>query len=119
MNNDDKYVLIANERIKISPLHAFNIEVKPIKPFSITEDDEENEYEVTSIKETPCVANGIITPRQHMTLQVANLTERAIIIYKNQPLATMTRLNQAQINMVQHGMISSTTKQTISTADNE
>ncbi|CAF4534805.1 unnamed protein product, partial [Rotaria magnacalcarata] len=87
--------------------------------FSITEDDEENEYEVTSIKETPCVANGIIIPRQHMTLQVANLTERTIIIYKNQPLATMTRLNQTQINMVQHGMISSTTKQTISTADNE
>ncbi|CAF5146231.1 unnamed protein product, partial [Rotaria magnacalcarata] len=119
INNDDKYVLIANERIKISLLHAFNIEVKPIKPFSITEDDEENEYEVTSIKETPCVANGIITPRQHMTLQVANLTERTIIIYKNQPLATMTRLNQTQINMVQHGMISSTTKQTISTTDNE
>ncbi|CAF5016786.1 unnamed protein product, partial [Rotaria magnacalcarata] len=119
INNDDKYVLIANERIKISLLHAFNIEVKPIKPFSITEDDEENEYEVTSIKETPCVANGIIIPRQHMTLQVANLTERTIIIYKNQPLATMTRLNQTQINMVQHGMISSTTKQTISTADNE
>ncbi|CAF3403456.1 unnamed protein product [Rotaria socialis] len=63
INNDDRYVLIANERIKISPLHAFNIEVKPIKPFSITDDDEENEYEVTSIKETPCVANGIITPR--------------------------------------------------------
>ncbi|CAF1924542.1 unnamed protein product, partial [Rotaria magnacalcarata] len=90
--------------------------IKPIKPFSITEDDEENEYEVTSIKETPCVANGMITPRQHMTLQGANLTERTIIIYKNQPLATMTRLNQTQINMVQHGMISSTTKQTISTA---
>ncbi|CAF4577340.1 unnamed protein product, partial [Rotaria magnacalcarata] len=31
----------------------------------------------------------------------------------------MTRLNQTQINMVQHGMISSTTKQTISTTDNE
>ncbi|CAF4948130.1 unnamed protein product [Rotaria socialis] len=31
----------------------------------------------------------------------------------------MTRLNQTQINMVQHGMISSTTKQMISTTDNE
>ncbi|CAF3221850.1 unnamed protein product [Rotaria sp. Silwood2] len=119
ISNDDNYVLIANERIKIAPFHAFNIEVKPIKPFLITEDDEENEYEVTSIKETPCVANGIITSRQHMTLQVANLTERAIIIYKNQPLATMTRLNQTQINMMQHGTISSAIKQTTSRSNNE
>ncbi|CAF3337508.1 unnamed protein product [Rotaria socialis] len=119
INNDDNYVLIANERIIISPLHVFNIEVKPIKPFLITEDDEENEYEVTSIKEAPCVANDIITPRQHMTLQLADLTERTIIIYKNQPLVTMTRLNQTQLNMMQHGTISSATKQMTSTTDNE
>ncbi|CAF1685228.1 unnamed protein product, partial [Didymodactylos carnosus] len=65
--------MIANERVKISPFHAFNIEVKPNKPFSIIEEDDRDEYEVSSIKETPRVANGIITPCEHMTLQVANL----------------------------------------------
>ncbi|CAF2115335.1 unnamed protein product, partial [Rotaria magnacalcarata] len=69
--------------------------------------------------EAPCVANDIITPRQHMTLQLADLTERTIIIYKNQPLVTMTRLNQTQLNMMQHGTISSATKQMTSTTDNE
>ncbi|CAF4231076.1 unnamed protein product [Rotaria sp. Silwood2] len=119
INNDDKYVLRANERIKISPFHAFNIEVKPNKSFSNMEEDERNDYEVATMKETPCVANGIIRPKEHMTLQVANLTERTIIIYKNQPLATMTRLNQAQINMVQHEKMRSTTKQAAPTAGSE
>ena len=118
IQHDDKYVLIANERIKISPFHAFNIEVTPNKPFSITEDDG-NEYEITSIKETPCVANGIIIPREHMALQVANLIERTIMIYRNQPLATMNRLNQAQLNMMQLGTTSPTTKQMASKPDNE
>ncbi|CAF4952446.1 unnamed protein product, partial [Rotaria socialis] len=109
-----------NERIKISPFHAFNIEVKPNKPFSVIEEkNEEDEYEVTSIKETPCVANGIIAPNQYITLQVANLTKRTIIIHPNQQLATMTRLNQSQINMMQHGKISSTSNQTKLTAENE
>ncbi|CAF4673584.1 unnamed protein product, partial [Rotaria socialis] len=120
VNNDDEYILLANERIKISPFHAFNIEVKPNKPFSVIEEkNEEDEYEVTSIKETPCVANGIIAPNQYITLQVANLTKRTIIIHPNQPLATMTRLNQSQINMMQHGKISSTSNQTKLTAENE
>ncbi|CAF4490220.1 unnamed protein product [Rotaria magnacalcarata] len=120
VNNDDEYILLANERIKISPFHAFNIEVKPNKPFSVIEEkNEEDEYEVTSIKETPCVANGIIAPNQYITLQVANLTKRMIIIHPNQPLATMTRLNQSQINMMQHGKISSTSNQTKLTAENE
>ncbi|CAF5069583.1 unnamed protein product, partial [Rotaria magnacalcarata] len=120
VNNDDEYVLLANERIKISPFHAFNIEVKPNKPFSIIEKkNEEDEYEVTSIKETPCVANGIIAPSQYITLQVANLTKRTIIIHQNQPLANMTRLNQSQINMMQHGTISSTINQTKLTGENE
>ena len=84
--------MIADERVKIAPFHAFNIEVKPNKPFEIIEEDG-NEYEITSIKETPCVANGVIIPREHMALQMANLTERTIMIYRNQPLATMNRLN--------------------------
>ncbi|CAF2035716.1 unnamed protein product [Rotaria magnacalcarata] len=120
VNNDDEYILLANERIKISPFHAFNIEVKPNRPFSIIEKkNEEDEYEVTSIKETPCVANGIIAPSQYITLQVANLTKRTIIIHQNQPLATMTRLNQAQINMMQHGKIASTINLTKLTVENE
>ena len=118
INNNDTYVLIANERVKIAPFHAFNIEVKPNKPFAIIEEDG-NEYEITSIKETPCVANGVIIPRERMALQVANLTERTIMIYRNQPLATMNRLNQAQLNTMQLGITSPTTKQVASNADNE
>lgn len=117
-NYDDEYILMANERIKIPSFHAFNIEVKPDKPF-LNEEDKENEYEITSIKQTPCIANGIITPRKHMTLQVANLTEGAIIIYKNQPLATMVRLNQTQINTIQHGITPPTAKPRPDKADIE
>ncbi|CAF3658765.1 unnamed protein product [Rotaria socialis] len=72
VNNDDEYVLLANERIKISPFHAFNIEVKPNKPFSIIEKkNEEDEYEVTSIKETPCVANAERTKKLQHRINLA------------------------------------------------
>ncbi|CAF4954187.1 unnamed protein product, partial [Rotaria socialis] len=67
----------------------------------------------------PCVANGIIAPSQYITLQVANLTKRTIIIHQNQPLANMIRLNQSQINMMQHGTTSSTINQTKLTGENE
>ena len=83
------------------------------------EEDERNDYEVTSMKETPCVANSIIRPQQYMTFQVANLAERTIMIHKNQPLATMTRLNQAQVNIVQLGRTSSLPKQTASKIENK
>jgi transposase InsO family protein len=102
--NDDQYTLVATERVKLAPFHAFTIQVKPTKPFSIIDEaNDHNEYEITSLKATPCVANGIITPRQQIALQVANLTETTITIHVNQPLATMTRLNQIQVNMIQHG----------------
>ena len=38
-----------------------------------------------------------------MTLQVANLTNKKIIVHTNQPLAKMTRLNEIQINRIQQG----------------
>jgi hypothetical protein len=107
-NNDENYILLAKERIKLPPFHAFNIEVKPSKPFTrLDSHNEQEEYEITSIKETPCVANGIITPRTEMTLQVANLTDQTIIIHTNQPLAAMTKLNQTQLNTIQRGDASS------------
>ncbi len=92
--NDDKYILLATERIKIPSFHAVNIRVKPNKPFaSIDEENDRNEYEIISIRETPRVANGIISPQKQICLQVANLTGRTILIHVNQPLAIMAHLN--------------------------
>ena len=106
---DENYTLLANERVKIKPFHAFNLQVRPNKPFINTNEDyDQEEYEITSLKQTPCVANGIITPQNQMTVQVANLTGKTIIIHLNQPLAKMTRLDQSQINMIQHGTSPST-----------
>ncbi len=105
--NDDEYILLSNERVKIPPFHAFDIQVRPNKSFSnICEENDQDEYEIKSIKETPCVANGIIRPHKVISLQAANLTEKTIMIHINQPLAIMTRLNQTQINMIQHGTLS-------------
>lgn len=104
-NNED-YTLLANERIKIDPFHIFNIQVRPNEPF--TNIDDYTDYEISSLNETPCVANGITTPRKQMILQVANLTDRTMMIHVNQPLARMSRLNQLQINMIQHGTASAT-----------
>ena len=100
--NHNEYTLLADEQVKIPPFHAFDIEVKPNKPFLTTNNitDESEEYELTSIRTAPRVANGIITPREQMIVQTANLTEKPIIIYKGQPLATMTRLNSRQINTI-------------------
>lgn len=108
LENEDEYILLAKERMKLAPLYAFNIEVKPNRPFSHVDiSNESDQYEIKSLKHTPCVANGIITPREYMTLQVANLTDRTIIIHINQPLARMTILNRDQINMMQHSKIRS------------
>ncbi|CAF1515182.1 unnamed protein product [Adineta ricciae] len=102
--NDEEYTLLSIERIKLPPFHAYHIRVKPNKMFkSSNETNDEAEYEITSIKETPRVANGIITPQHDMIIQLANLTERMIMIHTNQPLAKMTRLNQNQLNMIQYG----------------
>jgi transposase InsO family protein len=98
--NHDIYTLVANERIKIPPFHAFDIYVRPHKPFSSIDENDEDEYEITSHKPIPCVANGIITPRKDMIIQVANLTNKTIMIHVDQPLATMARLNQTQVNMI-------------------
>jgi Spy/CpxP family protein refolding chaperone len=46
------------------------------------------------------VANGIIKPLTCMNIQVANLTKKTIIIHPGQKLATMLRLNQAQVNAI-------------------
>jgi transposase InsO family protein len=100
--NDEEYTLLANERIKIPAYHAFNIEVRTNKPLAVTYTENNHiDYEITSMRETPCVASGIIIPRNSMTVQVANLSEEAIIIYPNQPLATMTALDQSQINTIE------------------
>lgn len=118
--NEVNYILLAAERVKIPPFHVFNIQVKPNKPFSrVDERGEQDEYEVTSIKYTPCAANGIITPSTCNTLQVANLTNKKIIVHTNQPLAKMTRLNEIQINTIQQGNLQFITDNVRTTPDEE
>ncbi|CAF1048232.1 unnamed protein product [Didymodactylos carnosus] len=96
---EEEYVLLASERIKIPSYHAVNIQVQPDKEVVSTE-EEPSEYEVTTIKLTPCVANGVIKPQKSMNVQVANLTKKTIIIHPGQALASMTRLNEAQSNVL-------------------
>ncbi|CAF0849023.1 unnamed protein product [Adineta ricciae] len=101
IHNDEEYTLPSIERIKLPPFHAYHIRVKPNRMLkSSKEINDEEEYEITSVKETPRVANGIITPQHDMILQLANITERTIMIHINQPLAKMTRLNQNQLTGV-------------------
>lgn len=47
--------------------------------------------------------NGIINPEQSMNIQVANLTNKTILIHPQQHLAKVTRLNPAQVNMLYRG----------------
>ena len=95
----EQYMLLANERIKIPPYHATDLQVRSNKEV-INSNQEPTEYEITSIKHTPCVANGIINPKNLMHVQVANLTKKTIIIHPGEALATMIRLNQEQLNVI-------------------
>ena len=77
----------------------FNIRVRPSKRYRIL-NKENDQYEITSLRNSPCVANGIIVPRRDLNIQAANLTKGTIIVHVGQPLALMTRMNQMQINAV-------------------
>jgi len=93
----EQYTLLACERVKIPPYHVLDIQVRPDKEV-VSTGAETSEYEITSIKHTPCVANGIIKPQRSMNVQVANLTKKTILIHPGQALASMTRLNEIQLN---------------------
>ncbi|CAF4150636.1 unnamed protein product, partial [Adineta steineri] len=98
-HNDEEYILIANEHLKIPAAHLAYIRVRPNKPFLILNKKGED-YDVASLKNTPCVANGVINPQKNLKIEVANLTERAIKIQPGQPLAYMKRVNQIQVNFI-------------------
>ena len=117
-NNGAEYILLSDERIEIPPFHASNIQVRPNKRF-VDEEGHQDEYEITSIKTTPYVESGTTTLQQITTLPVANLTRKTIIIHINQRLATMTRLNRTQINMIQHGTTAPSNMQSEPTLDDE
>ena len=95
----EKYTLLATERVKIPPYHAIDLQVQPNREVVI-QGEESAEYEITTIKHTPCVANGIIKPQNLMTIQVANLTRKTIMVHPGQELAVMTCLNNAQLNTI-------------------
>jgi hypothetical protein len=96
---DEQYVLLANECVKIPSYHAIDIQVQPDKEF-VNIEEEPSEHEITSIKDTPCVTNGIIKPQKLMNVQVANLTKKTIIIHPGQALASMSPLNEAQLKVL-------------------
>jgi hypothetical protein len=96
---EEQYVFLSSERVKIPSYHIVEIQVQPNKEL-VSVEEEPSEYEITSIKLTPCVANGIINRKESMNVQVANLTKKTIIIHPGQALALMTRLNQAQANVL-------------------
>ena len=99
LDKSEEYILLANERIKIPPYHATDLQVRSNKEV-INPTGEPPEYEITSLKHTPCVANGIIKPQTLMQVQVANLTKKTIIIHPGEALAIMTRLSQEQLNVI-------------------
>lgn len=98
-HNDDEYILIADERLKIPPAHKVFIDVRPNKSFLIF-NKKCDDYEVTSLKNVPCVANGIINPRKQLRIEIANLSEKPIVIHPGQALAYMKRLSQNQVNFI-------------------
>jgi hypothetical protein len=96
---EEQYVLRSSERVKIPSYHTVEIQVQSNKKL-VSVEEEPSEYEITSIKLTPCVANGIINPKESMNVQVANLSKKPTIIHPGQALALMTRLNKAQANVL-------------------
>ena len=99
LDESEEYILLPNERIKIPPYHATDLQVRSNKEV-ISPTGEPPEYEITSLKHTPCVANGMIKPQTLMHVQVANLTKKTIIIHPGEALAKMTRLSQEQLNVI-------------------
>jgi transposase InsO family protein len=99
--NDDDYTLLAVENIKIPPYHAVDVSVQPHRRFAMT--DGEETYEISSFKEIPRVANGIISPRDNIIIRAANLSSWTIMIHKGQTLANMKRLTESQVNAIEYG----------------
>ncbi len=92
--NEERYMLFSSELVKIPSYHVIHIQVHTDRRF----EEEISDYEVTSVNLVPCVANGLITPQKIMNVQVANLSKKTIIVHPGQALASMTRLNEAQLN---------------------
>ena len=97
--NQEEYILIADERLKIPPAQIVHMTVRPNKTFSVF-NQKGDDYEVVSLKNTPCVANGIISPQKNLQIEIANLSERPIIVHPGQALGYMKRLNQSQVNFI-------------------
>ena len=104
-HNEDEYILISDERLKTPPAHTFYIRVRPNKPFLVLNKTEE-QYEITSIRATPCVGNGIMNPQKNLQIQAANISGRTIMVHVGQPIAIMTRLNHVQVNMINQRKLS-------------
>ena len=107
--NKQTYILCAAEQTTIPPYHAYDIKVKPNVPFESTANNDDEEYEVYSHSDnkkehqgTPYVANGILSPNDNLRIQIANLSKATIKVSVGQKVAIMSRMNQEQINAIDH-----------------
>ncbi|CAF1300153.1 unnamed protein product, partial [Didymodactylos carnosus] len=99
-NNLATYSLMAISTTKLPPYYRAIIQVKPHKPFECF--SPETSYAVHSIGDSPRVANGILTPQPHLCIEVANISRKHIYISPGQKLATLERLDERQINLLEH-----------------
>ena len=61
------------------------------------------EYEITFLRNSLCVANGIIIPRAELNTQAVSLAKKTIVAHIGHPLTLMAPMNQMQINAVSPG----------------
>ncbi|CAF1366405.1 unnamed protein product [Rotaria sordida] len=105
--------IIADDRLKIPSTHLAYIRMLPNKPFSVI-NQEGDDDEVTSLKNTSCVTNGIINPQRDLEIEVANFTERTIMIHpgltsnnsRQSIKTTETNLAETDLNDIQKQKLS-------------
>ena len=94
--NSSSYSLAATEPHHLPPYHSMTIPVQPTKPFS--QFCENEIYSVSSITESPMVANGLISPQKLLFIEISNFSHHPLNIYPKQKLAVMELINKHELN---------------------
>ena len=94
--NSSTYSLQTIDFHCLPPYHSMIIPVRPTKPFSHL--SEEQMYSVSSLHDSPLVANGIISPAEKLFIEIANFSNKALEIHPNKKLATMNKISEHQLN---------------------
>ncbi|CAF4083166.1 unnamed protein product [Adineta steineri] len=96
--NSSSYSLQAIDAHDLPPYHSMIIAVQPTKSFF--EYSEHQTYFVSSIKESPLVANGLISPNKKLFIEVSNFSPHPINIQSKQKLAVMELISEHQLNIL-------------------